>query len=220
MTLKNLIRLDFYAMKPLAKTMLCFLIVPIILGVVTQPGISIMITLTFVVFMLNMVFAIAEKSNFSKLYGVLPIRSSQPILSRYLFSLIIVSCTAVFAFLIYLILSITLDGSINWISGISFLTISIMISLFFISVQYPFYFKFEYSKATIMSILPYLICFAIGAPLLQYLMGNPDFYAFSMKVILYFQSNVLILVLLGTAISLLMIFISYSISLHIQKKDI
>ena len=74
--IKHLIRLDFYAMKPLRKFIFSFIFIPIILGVVVDPGMSIMVTLTFMVFMLNIVFAITERSNFNKLYGVLPIKKS------------------------------------------------------------------------------------------------------------------------------------------------
>ncbi|MGN3394888.1 hypothetical protein [Enterococcus gallinarum] len=70
---KQLINLDFYAMKPLSKFMFPFLLVPIILGIVADLGTSIMVTLTFVAFMLNVLFSITERSNFNKLYGTLPI---------------------------------------------------------------------------------------------------------------------------------------------------
>lgn len=76
-------------MKPLAGILVGFLIIPIMLGFIADVGVSIMSTLTFVVFMLNIVFATAEKSNFTKLYSILPIKRSQSILSRYLFSLIV-----------------------------------------------------------------------------------------------------------------------------------
>ncbi|WP_067843482.1 ABC-2 transporter permease, partial [Amphibacillus sediminis] len=185
-TIKNLIKLDFYAMKPLAKTMVAFLIIPIILGLVADQGMSIMVTLTFMVFMLNSVFSITEQSNFNKLYGVLPIKKSLNIISRYLFSLLVLICTAALSFLIFMALSIISNGSINWTNGIIYLTVSIVIALFFISIQYPIYFKFEFSKANLMAILPYIVFFAIGAPLIQYLMKNVTFYTNVMKVINYF----------------------------------
>ena len=103
--IKHLIKLDFYAMKPLKKVILPFLLVPIVLGIVADLGMSIMVTLTFMVFMLNIVFAITEKSNFHKLYGTLPVKQSASILSRYLFSLIAIGITAILSFVIFIILS-------------------------------------------------------------------------------------------------------------------
>lgn len=217
--MKNLIKLDFYAMKPLAKTMMLFLIIPIIIGLVSDVSISIMITLTFVVFMLNMIFAITEKSNFHKLYGILPIKKNTTIYSRYLFSLIIIGFAAIIAFLIFIILSILLYKHVNWINGFAMLMISIVISLFFISIQYPFYFKFDYSKATLMSILPYILCFAIGSPLLQYLMKNIQFYTIVMETIQYFLSNIVVLMALGISLCVFMLGISCLSSIKLQKKE-
>ena len=69
MMIKHLIKLDFYAMKPLKKVILPFLLVPIVLGVVADLGMSIMVTLTFMVFMLNIVFAITENSFSQKFFS-------------------------------------------------------------------------------------------------------------------------------------------------------
>lgn len=219
MNIKKLIRLDFYTMKPLANIMMLFLIVPVILGLVADEGMSIMVTMTFVVFMLNVVFAISEKSHFNKLYGILPIKRSQSVISRYLFSLIILGMTALFSFLIYCLLSLVQNGSIHWLHGFSFLILSSTISIFFISIQYPFYFHFEYSKATMMSILPYIITFAIGAPLLSYLMKRSEFYQFCMEAITYFQSNPLILLFTGIGVSFFLILVSYLLSIKFQKTE-
>ncbi len=218
-TIKKLIKLDFYAMKPLFKIMTGFLIIPIILGFVVDKGTSIMVTLTFLVFMLNSVFAIAEKSNFSKLYGVLPIRKNVNIVSRYLFSLFIILCGAIVSFLIYIILSIFSNEPMNWFGGIESLTVSIVIASFFISIQYPFYYKFEYSKAMLMAILPYIVFFAIGAPLIQYLMKNMTFYTSITGIVNYFHSNTGLLVIAGAALSILLISISCMLSIKIQKKE-
>lgn len=217
--ISNLIKLDFYALKPLFKFMIPFLLVPIILGVVADLGISIMVSLTFIVFMLNVVFAISERSNFNKLYGILPIKSHAVVLSRYLFSLIVLGITSMVAFTIFGILSMIIKGNVDWIYGIQFLLVSILLAIFFISIQYPFYFRFEYTKASIMAILPYIVCFAIGSPLLNYLMKNPTFFQRVTAIVHYFQMNMVSLVMLTIGLSLLFITSSYWLSRRIQKKE-
>lgn len=219
MTIKKLILLDFYTIKPLLHIMLMFLIIPVILGIVVDPGTSIMVTMTFIVFMLNVVFSIAEKSNFNKLYGILPIQRSHSIISRYLFSLIILGITAGISFLIYLILSYIESGNMHMVNGIGYLILSSMISIFFISIQYPFYFKFEYSKATIMSILPYILVFAIGSPLLSYLMENITFYQTVTNLISYFQTHILQFLALGLTVCISMLGCSYCFSKIVYKKE-
>nr|WP_318686739.1 ABC-2 transporter permease [uncultured Acetatifactor sp.] len=217
--IRHLIMLDFYAMKPLTKFMFPFLLVPIILGVVADLGMSIMVTLTFIVFMLNVVFLITERSNFNKLYGILPIKKSANVLSRYLFSLIVIFTTAIISFVLFIILSVITKGTVNLEYGIQFLAISVFVAILFISIQYPFYFKLEYTKASIMSILPYIVCFAIGIPLINYLMGNQEFYQKIIRIIRYFQSNMTIFVLCVLGLSFLFIVASYLLSKKIQKKE-
>lgn len=216
---KQLINLDFYAMKPLSKFMFPFLLVPIILGIVADLGTSIMVTLTFVAFMLNVLFSITERSNFNKLYGTLPIKKSAHILSRYLFSLIIIGITAIVSFIIFTVLSILIKGNVNWLYGIQYLSLSIFIAIFFISIQYPFYYKFDYTKASVMAILPYIACFAIGIPLINQLMKNLVFYENVMEVMSYFQSNTVVLILMVLTLSLVLIMSSYLLSKKIQKKE-
>ena len=169
--------------------------------------------------MLNVVFLITERSNFNKLYGILPIKKSANVLSRYLFSLIVIFTTAIISFVLFIILSVITKGTVNLEYGIQFLAISVFVAILFISIQYPFYFKLEYTKASIMSILPYIVCFAIGIPLINYLMGNQEFYQKIIRIIRYFQSNMTIFVLCVLGLSFLFIVASYLLSKKIQKKE-
>jgi hypothetical protein len=94
-----------------------------------------------------------------------------------------------------------------------------LIAILFISVQYPFYFKLDYAKASIMAILPYIVCFAIGIPLVNYLMNNQVFYRYIMSMVVYFRSNVLAFILIVLAISFLSVTFSYLLSRKIQKRE-
>lgn len=218
-TIKKLIKLDFYAMKSLFKIMLAFLIIPAILGIVVNKATSIMIILTFLVFMLNSLFAITEKSNFNKLYGTLPIKKNAGIISRYIFSILIIMGGAMVACLLFIALSLFAGEPINWLTAIESLTVSMVLALFFISIQYPFYYHFEYTKATVMSILPYIVCFAIGAPLIQFMMKDITFYTILTDIITYAHNHTAILVLSGLAVSVLLITSSCILSIKIQKKE-
>lgn len=219
MTIRKLIKLDYYVMKPLFKFMIPFLIIPIVLGIVAHKATSVMVTLTFLVFLLNTIFATAEKSNFNKLYAILPIRKNDKIVARYLFSLLVILCGVIISLGIYIMLSLFSKEAINWIGCIESMIISIVIALSFISIQYPFYYKFEYSKATIMAILPYVVCFAIGVPLLQFLMKDITFFTTVMEIVTYFQTHTNIFVVGGMLLSIGFISLSCIISIKIQKKE-
>ncbi|EGO8029625.1 ABC-2 transporter permease, partial [Enterococcus faecalis] len=123
------------------------------------------------------------------------------------------------SFIIFTVLSILIKGNINWLYGIQYLSLSIFIAIFFISIQYPFYYKFDYMKGSVMAILPYIACFAIGIPLINQLMKNLVFYENVMEVISYFQSNTVVLILMVLTLSLVLIMSSYLLSKKIQKKE-
>ncbi|MCJ0592426.1 ABC-2 transporter permease, partial [Enterococcus cecorum] len=74
-------------------------------------------------------------------------------------------------------------------------------------------------KGSVMAILPYIACFAIGIPLINQLMKNLVFYENVMEVISYFQSNTVVLILMVLTLSLVLIMSSYLLSKKIQKKE-
>lgn len=218
-TIKKLIKLDFYAMKSLSRIMVVFLIIPIVLSVVVNKITGMLSLLTFLVFMLNVVFAITEKSNFSKLYGVLPIKKNAHIIGRYVFSMIVLLCGTMLAFAIFSILSLFGSEAIRWTEGLEGAAICIVVAIFFISIQYPFYYRLSYTKASLMAVLPYILCFAIGAPCMQYIMKDATIYAHVMSIVTYFQNHTVIFMALACALSILFIGISCFLSIQTQKKE-
>ena len=63
-----------------------------------------------------------------------------------------------------------------------------------------------------MAILPYIVCFAIGIPLLNYFMNNQNFYQHIISVVNYFNSNILVFLLMIFVLSFLAITGSYLLS--------
>lgn len=218
MNIKNLIKLDFYTMKPLLKLAIIVLLIPIMIGIVTYPGEVILTTLTFITFLLSILFSLGEKSNFDKLYGILPIKRKNIILSRYLFSLIIIGIFSIISFILFALVSFISNGNIDWFSGTVYLIISLLVVSFFISIQYPFFFKLEYSKAAFMTIAPYIVFFAIGAPLTNNLMKHKAFRADVMSMLSFFEARHILLIFLGLLIVSTFIFISYFISKTISRE--
>ena len=213
----QLIKLDAYTMKPLWKMAVGFLVVPLIVGIFANPFNSIMIMMTFVAFLLNIVFSIGEKSHFDKLYGTLPIQRRQIVIGRYLFALLVLCGFAICSYGIFLLLGL-IHGEIQLLEGFAFLCISTLIAVFFISVQFPVYFRFDYSKAAFMSVIPYLICFAIGAPVFSKLMENKAFNTSVMKLVMYFNEHLVFLIILTFLGMLILICISYLLSSYMMHK--
>lgn len=217
-SVNSLIKLDFYTLKPLFGMIAGGIILSIIIGIITQPTTLIMMILTFIAFMLNICFSIGEKSNFNKLYGVLPVKKSEVVIGKYLFSFLIICVLSIIAFLLFVFLSLFVKKNIDWLSGISFLSASFAIATIFISIQFPFYFKLEYSKAAFISVLPYIIFFAIGSPLVSYLMGNEWYFSIWMKIVSYFKNHVYMIGVTGIGVGILFLIISCMVSIALTKK--
>lgn len=73
-SIHSLIKLDYYNIKPLMRIIVVAMIISTTIGAISNPGMIIMVILTFLAFLLNIGFAIGEKNNFNKLYGILPVK--------------------------------------------------------------------------------------------------------------------------------------------------
>lgn len=212
-----LMKLDAYTMKPLWKMAIAFLLVPVVLGIVVNSFISIMVIMTFIAFLLNTIFSISETSGFDRLYGIVPVGRNHVVLSRYLFSMVVIALFALVAYVVYLLLSLW-QGNVDVQRGFAFLGISTLIACFFISIQFPIYFRVEYSKASFMSIVPYIVCFAIGSPLITQLMKQQEINQFIMKFVLDAQQHLYLVGCGAFVLSLALLGISYQVAKQFNRK--
>lgn len=214
----RLLTLVYYVLKALFGFVAAAILVATVIGCVTQPGMLIMVILTFTAFLLSVLFSVAEKSNFNKLYGTLPVIKREIVIGRYLFATLTISLLSIIAFILFCISSMVLKANIEWFSGAAYWVGAFIITTFFISIQFPFYFKFEYSKAMFLSILPYILVFAVGIPVFSQLMNQSTFSDTVMNMVAYFQSHVYSMIFLGIGIGLMLLTISCLISLTLTKK--
>ena len=116
------IRLDHEITKSRYPLFLVGYVIGIIFSVVTKtPVLAATIVMAIAAPMTGQCFAIYEKNNLDKLYGVLPIKKSEVVVGRYLFALGIVIINGVFAFLLSLIMAFLTGGQINGIESITFM---------------------------------------------------------------------------------------------------
>jgi hypothetical protein len=214
----KLLILDYYVLKVLFRFIAIALAAATVIGCVTQPAMLIVVILTFSAFILSVLFSVAETSNFNKLYGTLPINKKEVIIGRYAFSLLVVSILSIIAVALYSLSSLLLKAEIEWTNGALYWGGAFIIAALFISIQYPFYFKFDYSKAMIMSILPFILLFMIGFPVLGRLMKDAGFTNAITKIITHFESHVILLILCVISIGLILLTLSCLISILLTKK--
>lgn len=214
----KLLTLDYYVLKALFGFVAGAIIIATIIGCVTQPSMLIMVILTFSAFLLSVLFSVAEKSNFNKLYGSLPIVKSEIILGRYLFATLTIFMLSIIAFLLFCISSILLEGNIEWFNGTAYWVGAFIITTLFISIQFPIYFRFEYSKAMFIAILPYILVFTIGFPLFGQLMKQSTFSTMVLDIVSYFQSHIYFMVFMGIGVGLAFLSLSCLASIILAKR--
>lgn len=149
-------------------------------------------------------FSIGEKNGLDTLYATLSINRKTVVKGRYLFAIAAeVACIALsilFSWVMTLFIEIKFD-----IAGTLF-SLSLLSSVFslLVAIQFPVYFKYGYSKAKILALIPLFIVFIgiIQLPLLTNLLGiefawsNISFAVSDIPVVMYFLPVIIGLALL------------------------
>jgi hypothetical protein len=144
--------------------MLIYGAVAMFLSAVSTVEISIGIGLMLGTLFISYPFAIGEKNNLDALYVTLSVNQKTVVLGRYLFAFFLNLCAISFS-LVFAMLGVfgaRLAGSFQNGGGDSLAFILAMPAMLLLiqSVQLPIYFKFGYSKAKFISIVPFALFMA------------------------------------------------------------
>ena len=163
----------------------------------------------------------SENTEFHKLFshGIRKLKyKKEMIIGRYLFSLLVALVISIIALILFSISSLVIEAQVDWFTGMLQWAGSFIIATFIISVQFPTYVKLDFTKAMVMSILPFVLIFAIGSPIVVRLMGNDEFSNTVTQVMTYFKTRISVLVPLGLSIGILLLSLSCLISILLSKK--
>lgn len=199
-------KLDVYMSKIYLNQYLLLLVLPIMfIFLFKHIDTGILFTMCALAMEANFTFAIAEKNNVNRLYGMIPIKKNELVSGKYVFIgtlgiVFIITCT-ILGMAASKILSYNIAPS-EYFTGIS---TGIFIYFMSTAIQLPIYYKFGSIKTKLVSIIPYvayvgLIYISIKlnpkSMILQQLLKNPYF---------------------SVIISILLSIIFYSISIKISS---
>jgi len=208
----NSIKLDYYILKSNFKIILIVVFLSTFIGIMTSnPPVIMYIISIYSANFLGTIFSIYEKNKLNKLYGILPLGKHQVVIGRYLFTLAVGVLNGVMAIVLTLIVLYFRNINISNLAFISYLSSSVLLFCVFISVQFPLYFKYEYSKITAVAILPPVILFIIGITLFK---KNAELFS---PIIKYFIQNQNMIWLIGICAGLILLCISCVLSCVIYK---
>ncbi|MFA5130858.1 MAG: ABC-2 transporter permease [Patescibacteria group bacterium] len=210
----NSIKLDYFILRASGfRRLAIVVVVPLFAGAMSKnPPLVLGLTMMLSGFIMSTIFATVEKSNLNKLYGILPIKKKQTVIGRYLFALIagvtIAAAATVLAFIVSLIIKVPFGGLelTAWLAG-SFLVFCLLVS-----IQFPLYFRYDFSKLAALANLPYIVLVFSVSFLVR---KHPELFT---QVVSFFVRSPYMLWIVGTAGALILLSASTLASIALYNK--
>jgi hypothetical protein len=208
------IKLDYYILRTFSPgALLSSVGIATLAGIISSsPGLIIGIVLMVSAFFMGGLFAVVEKNNINKLYGILPVRKQQIVIGRYLLTLFVGVLNAAMATILTYFVSFILDIKLSYLTLIGWLFGSFFLFCLLVSMQFPIYFRYEFSKVSSISNMPAIILFIIGSALIK---KRPELFQ---QTINFFIDNQYMIWLIGIVGALLLLGVSMFLSYALSKK--
>jgi hypothetical protein len=220
--LKSFMHLDIITIKPFftVKSVLIFAAIAFFLTVVSYNLSSVFVVgMMFGLLFTSYPFAVGEKTNMDALYVILSIGRKTVVLGRYVFALFLNICAVVFSS-IFALVGLLTARTANFGNRIDevFWMVILFAALFAVIqvIQLPFFFKFGYTRARFLSIVPFIaimagyVMFTSMGSNSRFLSSVTEFFTDTLSAGGMIASAVIIL--------LLLIFASYRLSLSFYSK--
>ena len=213
-------KLDFYAGRSMLIMTSVLMIVAIVVGVLAHgPEYGMILMMVFGVTSTGSVFSVHEKNHSDKLYGILPLKKSEMILGRYLYSLTIgvayIATAGIAGFVMWQIMGAgaNMDAFTYWAT----LGLGFVYFCFATSVSYPIFLKFFFTKAYVFTMLPMYI---IGI-LLLILSKKTNIASNLGQIVIFFRDHVYLAPVFGILGGLILLTVSALIAnLIYTRKEI
>jgi len=211
----QVLKLDFFTVKIAYFKIIFVYFISILLGLLTQPIISIILIMFFSVSFGGLTFSLIEKNNCEKLYGILPIHKKEIITGRYLYGFISGMVNLIISIILTYIIAMFSKQQIDTFALCLSMTLSFCYYCFAVSISYPIYYKIGFSKSYIFITLPlYLLILLIA-----FLSEKTNFTKTIGQVIQYFSNHYILFLFYGFILSILMLIISAIISYGVFKNS-
>lgn len=204
MDFTNMVKLDYFTMKPNLKTF--GVVVLFVVGfwlMSTSIALLLLNCAWYVALISTNIFSVEEKNGLKRLYGMLPLRTRDIILGRYVFVVLsYVVATSVVLGLSFVVPGrepITLDGAFLSLSG------SLLVFVAIVGAQMPFFFRLGYNKGRFYAIVPFFAVMGLAA--IPSLMGH------TLALFNWAINNQTMAALLTLALSMTILTLSYVASL-------
>ncbi len=209
------IKLDNFILKSHYKALLLLYVIAAMVGIFAIQALTIAVVVIVTAPFIGTYFSLYEKNNLSKLYGILPLGKFEVVMGKYLFALVFGIVNGIASIILTYIISLFTNKGIDQLTLITFISASFFYFCLFISVLFPIYFKFAFSKVYIFANLPFYLVFVISA----YLFKKTDILKQLKPIIQYFISHQNMIWVTGIGLGLILLIISCPLAYLIYKKS-
>lgn len=190
----SFVGMEFHSLKPYRTSILILFVLALVMGLFFKSTDTLSSYLMMVLILLmSYPFSIGEKNGLDTLYAILSINRRTVVKGRYLFALTAEAACIALAILFSWVMTLFIE--IKFDIARTLFSLSLLSSVFslLVAIQFPVYFKYGYSKAKILALIPLFIVFIgiIELPLLSRLLDiefswrNIPFTVSDIPVIMY-----------------------------------
>jgi hypothetical protein len=204
----NSMKLDYYIVRANSLRILVFVAgIAALAGVISSnpPLIIFIISMTSGFFM-GGIFAVVEKNNLDKLYGILPVGKQQIVIGRYAFTLIVGILGEVLGIILAYSISFIFGLKIGCLTFTAWACGSFFLFCLIASMQFPIYFRYDFSKVSSIANMPIIILFISCSALIR---KRPELFS---QTVNFFTHRQYMIWLIGIAGGLLLLGISMFLS--------
>lgn len=209
------LKLDNYILKNNLKAFSGVYLLAVVITVITKmPALGVGITMLISAPVIGLFFSIYEKNNLNKLYGILPVQRSEVVTGRFLYALIFGVINEIVSGVLAYVVSLILNYEFDRLTYITILSATFFYYTFFISILFPVYFRFSYSKVYIFTNLPIYLTGVLGLIILR----KTNFLKNMKQTIDYLTSHQEMIWIIGIGAGLILLCISCLLSYIIYKE--
>lgn len=161
-------------------------------------------------------FAVGDKNGIDTLYATLPLKKSDIVAGRYIFTLYLNVFTGVMSFATSAIIMTFLKKGFDWKETLITILICFFIYSVLEAIQLPIYFKLGYAKAKFFAYLPFAM-FPAAIIAVSAFAGKENSMAFLNLTFLWVEENILLTVILAVILWIFLLLSSGLLSFRFYK---
>jgi hypothetical protein len=207
------IKLDYHILKATYKILPIIYLLAIILAFSTQPTMVVVIIAIFSAIFSGSIFAIYDKNHLDKLYGILPLGKYEVVLGRYIYALFFGLANSFIAVGLTYIISVVNGRGTDSTTIAAYMFGAFLYYCLSIGVSFPIFFKFNFTKSFIFTVLPLYLVGMSGVLISR----NASAVDVVVQIIKYLSNNPAMIWVSGLGTGLILLGISFPFSFLIFK---